>query len=234
MHLMIPAHVYFFWLRCHPNRTFPPKEFKREPQNRLPLLPTARPHPLIPLTRGPPPLYWLQVGGAWALWHAPLSYESIAFLALTRLSLPHSLSDFAARSGARLTLAAWMSLWAFILCIPSLLQARHYLGMGFLFFNLAHVAFHPASVGWLVFLPCHYTALVVISLIFCLIVTSGLTGWSICHVNFLPYSFFWFLLPNIPTGPIHSITWASLAHFIPWATLARFIISYLFHSHGIY
>ena len=64
--LVIPAHVYLFWARCHFSRTFPPKEFEREPKNRIPLLPTARPHPLLPLTHGPPPLYWLGTG-RWCL-----------------------------------------------------------------------------------------------------------------------------------------------------------------------
>ena len=126
-----------------------------------------------------------------------------------------------------------MSLWTFILCITSLLWARHCSGMGFLFFNLAHVPFHSTSMGWLVFLPCHCTALAVISLIFCLVVTFRLTGWSTCHVNFLSYSFFCSLLPNIPAGPIHSVPWASSAHFVPWASLTCFIISYIFHSHGL-
>ena len=66
MHLVILAYVYFFWVRCHPSRTFLPKELEREPQNRLPFLPTAKPHPLIPLTHGPPPLYWLGIG-RWCL-----------------------------------------------------------------------------------------------------------------------------------------------------------------------
>ena len=26
MHLVVPAHPYFFWVACHPSRTFPPKE----------------------------------------------------------------------------------------------------------------------------------------------------------------------------------------------------------------
>ena len=38
--------------------------------------------------------------------HVPLPYESIVFLALTHLPLPKGLSDFAARFGACLTLAA--------------------------------------------------------------------------------------------------------------------------------
>ena len=167
---MILAHVYLFWMRCHPGRTFPPKEFQGELQNRLPLPPNVRLHLLIPLTRGPPPLYWLGTS-RWCLspcMHAPLPYESIAFLALKRLPLPPGLSNSVAHYSARLALAMWMSLWAFILCISFLLRTKHCLGMGFLFFNLAHVPFYPASMGWLVFLLCHYTAPTVISLIFLL------------------------------------------------------------------
>ena len=35
MHLVIPTRPSLFWLVCHPNRTFPPKEFEWESQNRL-------------------------------------------------------------------------------------------------------------------------------------------------------------------------------------------------------
>ena len=57
MHLVISAHICLFWVRCHPSR------FKRA-WARTP--PTARPHPFLPLTRGPPPLYWLGTG-KWCL-----------------------------------------------------------------------------------------------------------------------------------------------------------------------
>ena len=36
MHLVIPAHLCFFWVVCHPCKTFPPKELGLEFQNRLP------------------------------------------------------------------------------------------------------------------------------------------------------------------------------------------------------
>ena len=48
MHLVIPAHLCFFWVVCHPSRTFPPKEFEREPQNRLP--PSSHHHTTPSLT----------------------------------------------------------------------------------------------------------------------------------------------------------------------------------------
>ena len=35
MHLVVPTHPSFFWGVCHPSRTLPPKEYEREPQNRL-------------------------------------------------------------------------------------------------------------------------------------------------------------------------------------------------------
>ena len=57
MHLIIPAHISLFWMICHPNRTFPPKELERESQNRLPLSPhrqtipslTSDPWPTAPV-----------------------------------------------------------------------------------------------------------------------------------------------------------------------------------------
>ena len=56
MHLVIPAHPYFFWMTCHSSKTFPPKKPKQENHNRFFFffsLPIARP---CPLTHDPPPL----------------------------------------------------------------------------------------------------------------------------------------------------------------------------------
>ena len=60
MHLVIPAHLCLFWVVCHPSRTFPPKELKREPQNRLSTSPhrqtipslTSDPWPTPPILAG--------------------------------------------------------------------------------------------------------------------------------------------------------------------------------------
>ena len=54
MHLVVPTHLSLFWVVCHPSKTFPPKEFERELQNKLSLLPTARPYPFLSLTHDPP------------------------------------------------------------------------------------------------------------------------------------------------------------------------------------
>ena len=63
--------------------------------------------------------------------------------------------------------------------------------MGFLFFNLVHVPFHPLSVGWLVLLPCHciVSAMISFTLVF-FVITFGIAGWNACHTNFSYYSFF--------------------------------------------
>ena len=59
---------FFFWTVCHPNKTFPPKEPKQEPQNRFSPLPTARSYPLTsdswPTTSC---IGWVQAGEVWAL-----------------------------------------------------------------------------------------------------------------------------------------------------------------------
>ena len=57
MHLVVPTHPYFFWVACHPSRTFPPKEHEQDPQNRFFFFPTARPcplthDPLLPILAG--------------------------------------------------------------------------------------------------------------------------------------------------------------------------------------
>jgi len=54
IHLVIVTHPCFFWVACHPSRTFPPKEPEQEPQNRFFSLPTARPCLLLPLTHDSP------------------------------------------------------------------------------------------------------------------------------------------------------------------------------------
>ena len=143
MHLAILAHIFLIWVVCHPSKTFPPKELEWKPQNRLPFLPSARPHPLLPLTCDPPPLYWLGTS-RWclSLIRAPLPYEFIVFLAFMRLSLPAGLSSPVTCSAACLTFVAWMSHWVFILCILFLLWAGHCLGVDFFFFNSAPVSFH--------------------------------------------------------------------------------------------
>ena len=56
MHQVVLAHSYFYWVKCHPSRTFLLKKFERESQNKPLFLLTAGPHLL---TRGPTLMYWL-------------------------------------------------------------------------------------------------------------------------------------------------------------------------------
>ena len=86
MHLVVPTHHSIFWMVCHPSKTFPPKKFKREPQNRLSLLLIARPYPLLSLTYDPPLQYWLGTGwGCLGLVRSLLPCMSKACLLLMRL-----------------------------------------------------------------------------------------------------------------------------------------------------
>ena len=62
MHLVVPTYPSFFLVVCYPSRTSTPKEFEQEPQNRLFILPTVRPYPLLTLTYDPPLLHWLGTG----------------------------------------------------------------------------------------------------------------------------------------------------------------------------
>ena len=117
-----------------------------------------------------------------------------------------------------------MSFWVFILYIPFLLWAGHCLGMGFPFFDLAHVSFYPAFVGRLVLLPRHCIAPSTISLIF---LSSRLIGWRVCHVNSLYYLFFWSLLLVFLLG--QPIQYLGLPQSISFFGHANFILSYLFH-----
>ena len=89
MHQLFLGHTYLFWVKCHPNRTFPSKKFKWKPQNRPHFPPTAKPHPQNTLTRGLPPMYWLGTS-RWCL--DPLcmlhSVWICFFLAFTLFLLP--------------------------------------------------------------------------------------------------------------------------------------------------
>ena len=52
-------------------------------------------------------------------------------------------------------------------------------------------------------------------------------------IYFLHSFFFWASLVNIPTGPAHSIPWASLTCSIPQASSTHFLLLYLFYSHEL-
>ena len=64
MHLVVPTHPYFFWVTCHPSRTFLPKKPEQEPQNRF----FPSPHrQTMPFDPWPTTSYigWVQAGGVW-------------------------------------------------------------------------------------------------------------------------------------------------------------------------
>ena len=129
MNLVVPTNISFFWVVCHPSKTFPPKEFEWEPQNRLSLLPTVRSYPLLPLTHDPPLLYWLGTGWWYlSLMRAPLPCVSKACLLLMRLPWLKGLSVcFVAHFEPSFFMACFLQrlglawLWALLFLTHSLL-----------------------------------------------------------------------------------------------------------------
>ena len=202
MHLVVPTHPSLFWVVCHPNRTFPPKEFEREPQNRFPLLPTARPYPLLPLTHYPPLLYWLDTSW-WCLnlVRAPLSCMSKACLLLMHLPWFRGSSvHFVAHSWP---LVAWTIFWSAILygLLPS--RAGPCLIVGFSLFSPLFAPF----ISLLVFLSCHPVILVVVLFDSCLLGLFWVCCMLFFHLIIVTQHCHWVC--------IHA-TWASLTHFIAY------------------
>ena len=247
MHLVVPTHLSLFWVVCHHSRTFTPKEFEWEPQNRLPLLPTARPYPLLPLTHGPPPLYWL--GTSWrclSLVRVPFPCVFKACLLLMRLPWPRGSSVYSAAHSW--LLVAWIGFWAFILYGLLHSRAKPCLIVGC---SILYPLFAP-SIGLLVFLPCHSVILAMVLFGPCL---SGLL-WA-CYMLFLSLNYNG---PMLSLGlyscyfgfswPIPSLTgflgpflppWAFSAFTFPWVFANSFLdfpnpitISFTFGVHGLF
>ena len=66
--MSLPWCPFLPWCRCHPSRTYFPKELGQEPQNKsFPLSPPPN-HTPLPLTHNPTTSHigWVQAGNAWA------------------------------------------------------------------------------------------------------------------------------------------------------------------------
>ena len=174
MHLVISTHISLFWVVCYPSKIFPQKSLSENPRIGSPLLPITKPHPLIPLTHGPPFLYWL--GTSWwclSLMRAPFPCVSMACLLLMCFPWPEGLSvHFVARSWP---LMVWMGLWAFVLYISLPSWAGPCLIVGFSFSN----PFFAPFVGLLALLPRHSVIPTVLLFNLCLL---GLF-WACCKLS---------------------------------------------------
>ena len=87
MHQVVPALTSFRW-DVIPTGRFSPKKFKWEPQNKPPSFSLPLEHTLIPLTHGPPPMYWLGTSRWWLGPLCMLHYRLNLFL-----SGPHTISN---------------------------------------------------------------------------------------------------------------------------------------------
>ena len=106
----------FFGWYVIPARHFPQKSLSENPRIGSPLLPTVRPYPFLPLTHGPPLLYWL--GTSWwclSFVCAPLPCVSIAFLLFIHLPWPEGSSTHS--TACLWPLVAWIRLWTFVLYV---------------------------------------------------------------------------------------------------------------------
>ena len=99
---------------------FPQKCISGKRRISFPLLSIVRAYPLLSLTHGPPLLYWLGTS-RWclSLVRAPLPCVSMACLLFMHLPWLKGLSACSATRSW--PLVAWMSVWAFILCLTSFL-----------------------------------------------------------------------------------------------------------------
>ena len=97
------THPCFFWVACHPSRTFPPKEPEQEPHNRFFLSPHRQTMSSLISDPWPTTSYigWVQAGGAWVL-------RVLHLLCLLPMHLPWS-GDWSVRSVVHFwPLMAWV------------------------------------------------------------------------------------------------------------------------------
>ena len=59
MHQVVSTCVYIFLGEMSSQQSIFPKGVSIGPPEEIHFLPTAKPHPLNPLTEDPPPMYWL-------------------------------------------------------------------------------------------------------------------------------------------------------------------------------
>ena len=190
----------------------------------FPILPTTKPYPLLPLTHGPPPIYWLGTSG-WclSLVCAPLLCESMAYLLFIRLPWLRAL--FGLCCSFLISCGVDESLGLHSLHLIS------FFGMGLnlvwaLLPSVRPLSFFTSSL-WVDQCSCH-AILLLLPLDLCLLsliwVCHVLFSYSIhvpqCFYRFNPHIILGFL------GPFHSFRHPQPALFL-WASLAYFVLTFL-------
>ena len=238
MHPVVLAHTYFFWVKCHPSRTFLLKDIWARTQKQAPISPhhqttpshTLDPWPTSHVLAG----YKQVVPGPYV--YAPLLSESTTFLVFKPLPLPLHLSDSTVRFDRCLKLlqcARYMGLWVHVLCFPSLLQTGHCLGVGPLLpaWPMSS-SFLCSWASWLVILHATTLLLLYHCLFFISLLPIGLRvgfQWPkfllyqpTFHI-FTSFGFYWTTF--LPCQPIsfflNSVT-SSLPLLLPWAFAKSF------------
>ena len=237
---MVLAHTYLFWVKCNPNKTFPPKKFEHEPQNRPSFLPTTKPYPLNTLIRGPPPMYWLGTS-RWCPDPLCMLYSIwiYFFLAFTPFLLPlHCLVLlYILVDVYHLWREGCVGFWAHIFFLSSLSGLGIALTKAFIFIACWAHDFFFMVVELLAINPTILLHCATKILSYFLLLT---TLWA-CGLIFLPYQHISSLIPCLrlpwPSYLIftsfglisqHSCLVSLFYHFISWASLAHLLLLYLF------
>ena len=182
-------------------------------------LPTAKPHPLIPLTLAHLLcIGWVQIGGALVLYVC-----SNFFLAFTPFLLPSCLSDSTVHSSWCLSLVAWRMCGLLNLCSLPFIPSSDWALLGWRPSPSyrAHILFFPVSVGLFAMdpaRPLHHACYNIISLLYFLF-PVGLQADALAVPAHFPHLyFFWALLANI---------FVVLAHFILRVFSAHILLLFL-------
>ena len=150
MHLVILTHLSLFWVVCPPSRTYPPKEFEQESQNRLSLSPHRQ--TILSLASYPWPTILVL---AWYKLLVPEPCACSTFMCVQSLSTTHAFAKawrpICAFYYSFLTSCGVSGFRAFILYDLLSSWVGPCLIVGFSLFN----PFFAPSVDLLAFLPCH-------------------------------------------------------------------------------
>ena len=199
MHLVVPTHPYFFWVACHPSRTFPPKEPEQKPQNRLFSFPHCQ---IMPFLLSDPWLTtsyigWVQASGAWIL-------HVLLLLRMLLIHLPWS-RDWSVHSTVHFCLLiAWAVFWSAIL------------------YNLLLLGVGPC---WIVGLPSPGLLYIhSVALLAFLVIPLCYSCYNVVWLHPVRPLWAYYLFPSqwlsVFTGPFLTLFAGSCVPFPSWASLA--------------
>ena len=207
VHLVILTHLSLFWVVCYPSRTFPPKEFKREPQNRLSLSPHHQ--TILSLTFDPCPTTLVFAG------YKLVVLERYPWLVCC------SCVCYDLRACLDVLLLVFDLLWNGWVSELSFFMSYFFFGLGLAWSWAFPSSIHSLpslQVGWHhshaipLFLPCYFLTLYLLGLF-----------WACCMLSFY----------SIPVAQHYSLGLYSYCFGLPWPILFFWASSVRFISLGV-